>query len=347
MIKDMRNLLCICLALLILSCNSGDTKTVSKTKTVKLARVEKLNEVSKREFSFISKPFKEVSLAFRVSGQIDKLDVQAGDYFKKGEVIASLDSRDFRIKRYKALAKYEQAKAEFNRIESLYNKKNISASFYDKAKVDMFFAKAAYETAFNAYEDTKLKAPFNGYIQTVYKDCFQDVRTSEPVVYFINLDKIKLEAFIPEEVAIKSHSIKNISIKFDAYPSNFFNASILNVSKSTTENNLSFLLTASMNNKDTKFNLLGGMNGNISFITTEKKSINKLLIPQIAVCNSPSKGSYVWLFNKRSKKVKSVPVKLGALYNNDRIEIISNLNIGDSIVVTGHSFLSNNDIVSI
>lgn len=345
--KDMRNLLCICLSLLIMSCTSSDKKITGKSKTVKVVKLESSKEDNVREFSFLSKAYQEVNLAFRVSGQIDKLDVHSGDFFKKGQVIVSLDDRDFKIKKYKAEAKFKQAKAEFNRVESLYKKQNISASFYDKSKVEMLFAKAVYETAYNAYEDTKLKAPFNGYVQFVYKDCYQDIRASEPIIYFINLDKIKLETFIPEELAIKAKLIDNINVKFDVYPSKTFNASILNVSKSTTSNNLSFLLTASMDNKTKDYNLLGGMSGTISFIISAETNKNTFIIPQIAVCNSPSKGSYVWLLNKENNKVSTVPVNVGAIKKDNKIEITSNLKLGDLIITTGHSFLSNNDIVSI
>lgn len=123
---------------------------------------------AEREFSFIAKPFKETELSFRVGGPIDHFEVYAGNYYHRGDIIAEIDSRDFRIRKERAEAIYHQAKAEFERIKVLYEKNNLSASAYEKARADYTSAKTAYETAVNELEDTKLIAPFDGYIGEVY-----------------------------------------------------------------------------------------------------------------------------------------------------------------------------------
>ena len=64
---------------------------------------------SEREFSFISKPFKETELSFRVGGPIDRFEVYAGNYYQRGDIIAEIDSRDFRIRKERAEAIYNQA----------------------------------------------------------------------------------------------------------------------------------------------------------------------------------------------------------------------------------------------
>lgn len=99
-----------------------------------------------------------------MGGPIDHFEVYAGNYYHRGDIIAEIDSRDFRIRKERAEAIYHQAKAEFERIKVLYEKNNLSASAYEKARADYTSAKTAYETAVNELEDTKLIAPFDGYI---------------------------------------------------------------------------------------------------------------------------------------------------------------------------------------
>jgi hypothetical protein len=96
------------------------------------------------EFSFISKPFKETELSFRVGGPIDRFEVYAGNYYHRGDIIAEIDSRDFRIRKERAEAIYHQAKAEFERIKVLYEKNNLSASAYEKARAEYTFAKTLH-----------------------------------------------------------------------------------------------------------------------------------------------------------------------------------------------------------
>ena len=75
-------------------------------------------------------------------------------------------------------AQYNQAKAEYERIEVLYRKNNVSASTFEKAKAEYISAKTAYETAMNELNDTRLVAPFDGYVGEVYIEEFQDVKAS-------------------------------------------------------------------------------------------------------------------------------------------------------------------------
>lgn len=55
------------------------------------------------------------------------MDVYAGNHYKQGSIIAEIDPRDFHIRKERAEAIYHQAKAEFERIEKLYEKNNVSA----------------------------------------------------------------------------------------------------------------------------------------------------------------------------------------------------------------------------
>ena len=50
----------------------------------------------------------------------------------------------------------------------LYEKDNLSASAYEKARADYTSAKTAFETATNELDDTRLIAPFDGYVGEVY-----------------------------------------------------------------------------------------------------------------------------------------------------------------------------------
>ena len=56
-----------------------------------------------------------------------------------------------------------------------------------KAKADYEKAQADFTTAANELKDTKLYAPFDGYIQNVNIERYQEVKTSYPIVSFIDL----------------------------------------------------------------------------------------------------------------------------------------------------------------
>ena len=176
--------LCIFCLCLFASCGRGEQKADEPIR-VKVAEAETLVPSSEREFSFISKPFKETELSFRVGGPIDRFEVYAGNFYHRGDIIAEIDSRDFRIRKERAEAVYNQAKAEFERIKVLYEKDNLSASAYEKARADYTSAKTAFETATNELDDTRLIAPFDGYVGEVYIEKFQD--------FIIPIERVDIE----------------------------------------------------------------------------------------------------------------------------------------------------------
>ena len=102
--------MCMLFICLFASCGTGEKRTDESIR-IKVAEVEMSVPSSEREFSFISKPFKETELSFRVGGPIDRFEVYAGNYYQRGDIIAEIDSRDFRIRKERAEAIYNQAKA--------------------------------------------------------------------------------------------------------------------------------------------------------------------------------------------------------------------------------------------
>lgn len=219
---------------------------------------------SERCYSFISQPYKEAVLSFRVGGIVDEFNVQSGQFFKQGSRIASIDERDFIIQKDHAQALYEQATSEYNRVKILYTQNNISGSTYEKAKADYQITKANLETATNQWKDTQLTAPFDGYVQQVYIEKYQDVRPSQAIVSLMDLSKIKIEVYIPEEIAVQLRTEKDlpIQITFDGLPGEIFTPTEIFVSQNITTNNISFLLTAIIMNPGNR--LFGGMSDSFS-----------------------------------------------------------------------------------
>lgn len=131
---------------------------------VETARAETVEVSSTREFPFISKPLRTSVLSFRVSGPVDRFDVYAGNSYRAGELIAEIDPRDFRLRYANAEAAYRQAHADYERIAALYEKDNLPASSYETARAAWVAAETARDAAANALEDTRLRAPFDGYV---------------------------------------------------------------------------------------------------------------------------------------------------------------------------------------
>ena len=138
---------------LILGACGGNSSSQEEAIIVKTATASTYSNETVKEFPIITQPFRTTELSFRVSGPIDRLDVYAGNYYRRGDIIAEIDPRDYRIRRERAEAVYRQAKAEYERISALYQKNNLSASTYEKARAEYTSAKAVFDTAVKTKEE--------------------------------------------------------------------------------------------------------------------------------------------------------------------------------------------------
>lgn len=191
---------------------------------VKVVHAEVMEAPSSRCYTFISQPYRLSELSFRVGGLVHAFDVQQGQFFRKGQLIAAIDERDFVIQNQRTEALYRQAEVDYARISSLYAKDNISGMNYEQAKANYERTKADYEAAVNAWEDSRLYAPFDGYVQQAHIERYQDVKPSVPVVTFIDLSRIKVEAYVPEDMALQMRQKDSVAcvVRFNALPDREF-----------------------------------------------------------------------------------------------------------------------------
>lgn len=191
---------------------------------VKVVHAEVMEAPSLRCYTFISQPYRLSELSFRVGGLVHAFDVQQGQFFRKGQLIATIDERDFVIQKQRTEALYRQAEVDYARISSLYAKDNISGMNYEQAKANYERTKADYEAAVNAWEDSRLYAPFDGYVQQAHIERYQDVKPSVPVVTFIDLSRIKVEAYVPEDMALQMRQKDSVAcvVRFNALPDREF-----------------------------------------------------------------------------------------------------------------------------
>lgn len=191
---------------------------------VKVVHAEVMEAPSLRCYTFISQPYRLSELSFRVGGLVHAFDMQQGQFFRKGQLIAAIDERDFVIQKQRTEALYRQAEVDYARISSLYAKDNISGMNYEQAKANYERTKADYEAAVNAWEDSRLYAPFDGYVQQAHIERYQDVKPSVPVVTFIDLSRIKVEAYVPEDMALQMRQKDSVAcvVRFNALPDREF-----------------------------------------------------------------------------------------------------------------------------
>lgn len=312
------------------NCGNRETATVVET-----ARAEQAPTQRRKEYSFITTPLHTSQLSFRVPGYVEEFDAYVGSYYKQGSEIAALDNRDYRLRYEQTEATYRRAKAEYERMETLYKKDNIAASTYEQARSEYYVAKTAFNKASNDLNDTRLTAPFNGYVGEVYIDRYQDVKASQPIVELVDISKLRVEIYVSADVAAAMDSIEFMNVVFDRQPDRVYRVPIVEYARNASANNLSYKATALFPNEGGR--LAAGVSGKAYFdIAANSQAVT---VPQTAVSNQPQTGDYVWVVSNAGVAERR-RVTTGQLLPDGKIEILKGLAVGETVATSGMRFLT-------
>jgi len=309
-------------------------KAESKVEVIQPVKVFKVGQItdkpSVKVFTGLVKESREVKLAFQISGPLIKLNVDEGKFVKKGELIAALNERDYLVQLESANANFENAKLQAERYSALYEKKSTSKSIYDQIQVAYKLAKARKEAAGNALEDTKIYAPFSGYVQSMYVENFEKIAAGQPIISLLDLTNLEVTVALSENDFLQNKLFTDFNAKFENFPNIDFNLKLIEIEKKPNGDNF-FRMRLKIDTQNKQ--IVPGM---VASITTKLKSINTTgcKVPVESVFSKGGK-SYVWIYNETMNCVKCREVKMNGFDSMGMINITEGVSHGDLIVAAG------------
>lgn len=143
----------ICCVLLV-GCNGADEPAGNAKspviRPVKVITVKPVNTEFQRSYSAVILPSQEADLSFRVSGRIIELPIRNGVTVKKGDVIAQLDTRDFKASITQINSQLEQATEQMDELKAGARAEDIAA-----LQADVAAAQAQLNAAISQVARTK------------------------------------------------------------------------------------------------------------------------------------------------------------------------------------------------
>ena len=334
-------------------------KKEAKEEMIRAVKIQEINSMQDENFNIefpaqIS-PSQKTVLAFKYAGKIKSINFESGDFVKKGQVIAIIDDTDYKVNLDAFSKKYEAAKAvaqnaeqQFARAETLYKGDALAKKDYDNALMQRNVAistfkeaSAGLQNARNTLNDTKIVAPYDGYIDKKVVDVGTVVPEGAPVVSFISneITDISVNASVRDIEYIKN--AENINFK-DSTSDKIYNLKIKSIAQNPDSINLTYPVVFTFSELSENDKFLSGQTGTVT-IVVKNKGKEEILIPINAVFED--KGSNVYLF-KDGKAIKT-PIELGELRETDKISVVKGLKTGDKVIVAGVSKLADGDKVKL
>lgn len=311
------------------ACRSSESES-KPVMMVKAEAVKSYQNELKTTYPGRIKAAADVDLSFRVSGPLIRIPAGVGGYVRKGEVIAEIDPRDYELQ-YKATeAEYKQIKAEAGRVIELYNRKSVPVNDYDKAVAGLQQITAKYSAHSNALKDTRLLAPFDGYIQKQYFDAGETVAAGMPVISMINTRYFEVEIDIPSSDYIRQGAFRRFSGVADVFPARVFPLELIDITKKA---NLNQLYKVRLRLKpDSQLPLAAGMSVNVT-IEYDAGEHALTCVPLSAVFEENGLAS-VWVYTA-DKKVTRRPVKVRQVLKDGRMVLDEGVESGEWVVTAG------------
>jgi multidrug efflux system membrane fusion protein len=300
--------------------------------------------------------FEKVQVTARVSGAVDRVRFAEGEYAQAGQVLVEIETERYRLAVESAQAAFEKAEASKADAEAgLKRRETVVAQnpgLIPGEEVETWRTKvltAASEVAQtrSALNQAKLnlsdafvKAPISGIIQTRTVQTGQYVQTGAVLATLVRRDPLLLRFRVPERDAarIKPGQKAVFRIRED---SREFTAKVVHVAESADETSRLVDVTANVENPDDP-TLRPGSFAEIAVPVSSPGEAP--VIPVGAV--RPSERGFLAFVVEGDKAVERI-LTLGMRSADGRVEVLSGLSGGETLVVRGAEALSNGVTVRI
>ncbi|MGC9450041.1 MAG: efflux RND transporter periplasmic adaptor subunit [Oceanipulchritudo sp.] len=332
------------LALLFLSGCGKETSTREEAvvRPVKILAITASDKGAPLEFPAVIRARNSVELAFNVPGQVTELPVIEGEPLAEGALLASLDNTEYKARLQAAQAALELSQTDFDRFNDLSKSGAVAIAELDQKRAALQAAKSDLELAQKSFEDTVLRAPFDGLVSRRLVQNFTNVQAKQPVMVFQSVRPLDVVIDVPEPMVIRSAYDKSepppTEVRFDSLPGIALPVFFREVSTEADPQTQTFQVAFSL--EDTgEITVLPGMS---AVLVAERAAVGGdpvYLLPPLAVTADTEGGRSVWIYDPATSEVAQREVEVGLL-RDEGIEIISGLTEGDQVVVAGVAQLS-------
>ncbi|WP_295891320.1 efflux RND transporter periplasmic adaptor subunit [uncultured Vibrio sp.] len=330
------------LSVTLMGCNQANSEMTNNViKPVKLIEVPDLHGPKFDRFIAEVDATQRASLSFQVGGEVESVDVRMGAIVNKGDILASIDSRDFKLLVDVKQAEFDLVKTQFNRAKQLIEKRLISKDSYDQIRTAYTAADADLKQAKTDLEHTVIRAPFDGIVSIIFTKSNQIIAPNQAVMNVIDNNVMDIAFTIPssyvEQFGLEMVKSNPLYVVMDSHPGENIQAQFKEISTQPNPDTSSFTATATIQ-KPSNVNLLSGMTGQVKLLNSVQSHAYHPV--ESAWVEKESMSGVLMRFDPSTEMVNRISVTLDAQGN-----VIQGLSEGDLLVEAGLDELIDGQIV--
>ena len=295
------------------------------------------------------RPVDSVEVSSKITARLKTVEVKENDEVKAGQVVATLDAKDYAAKRDQAQYKVTNTQAEYERIRYLYSIGADTEKQLEDAQMNYDTAVSALSQAESDASETNILAPMDGTVvgepKTVGTMAVATSDNPTVIMRIADLSTKKIMAKVDETDICSVKVGQSATFTVDAYTDKTFTARVTKISQTDTANTWDTSTASSSASSsssaaviyyyvtlevdDPENLLLPAMTARVEINTADKP--DALVVP-ISTLKTDANGSYVIVRNPDGSQENRY-VQAG-IYSDDYVEILDGLSEGEEVVST-------------
>ncbi len=320
------------------SSQRGPKKNTKKTNV----RVNAVGtEPLKIESTFVGHllPNERVRMTSEMDGVIETINFEEADEVKKGKKLINISTKELTLRLKISETDLKLAETNLKRDEKLEARKLIPKSQLDQRLTQADRSRLNRDLAMINLRKSFISSPLKGTVKIRHVKVGEFVRKGDPLVEILDLDKVLVKVNIPEQEIMEIREGENVEVELYALSDRQFLGTVKTIGLEADSRSRTFPVEIMVDNQ--KRELRPGMLARVTF--SKKISDEQIVVPRHTILERDN-GRVVFLVDQ-DKAVKRM-ISTGQSLQ-DRVQVMEGLNVGDLLVVEGHTKLTDGEPIRI
>ncbi|AYB31949.1 efflux RND transporter periplasmic adaptor subunit [Chryseolinea soli] len=282
-----------------------------------------------------------VNLAFMVPGKVEYISHKEGETITNGQLLSRLELTSYTLNKELSDVQVVLAKDEFTRLSLMYKAGSLSESDFTKAGMAVTQAELQKKIQEKNIADAHIYSPLNGVLLSKQTEVGEAVSAGVTLFVVADIRKVIVTAYIPEgelhQVAIGQMAEVHISALNQSFP-----GKVTDVGAVADMVSRAFTVKIEIDNKDLL--IRPGMIAEARIAGNRNE--HDILIPTESVVHDLNNQNYIYIADIKQQKAFKRKISLGRIVEN-KIQVVSGLSTGETIVVDGQSKLADGAHITI
>jgi len=259
-----------------------------------------------------------------------------GQRVGKGQLLATIDSRQAKNEYAEALSEVRTAKDTYTRYNNMYVEKAMPEAQWMEAKGKLEQAQARLAMVEKSVKDCSLYAALSGVVTSRDAEAGQNVTAGETVVEISDMGRVKVDFNVAAKDISSFHTGQQMTIIAPDLDNRQYTALVSEINPEGDGLSHTYSVKGIVNNSDNKL-LPGMIVKSKKHASTDAVGPQKIVVADNLVQLETSNKRFVWVVRKGVAARQ--PVVIGEALSNG-VVIKEGLQPGDVVVVKGHQKLS-------